>query len=126
MNNKIILATMLLLAAAIGAPKVYATPAGQVLAEILSHLDHKPTSAEKAQLQQMTNDSSLSEQKRTLAKAMLNMNHKIPPEDKPKVASIAKDLNASEEDRELANILLTIQHHPSASDKEKLQKLMAK
>lgn len=126
MNNKIILATMLLLAAMIGSPKIFAGPAAQVMAEVLVNLDHRPTDAEKAQLQQMVNDPNLSEQKRTLAKALLNMNHKISAEDKPKVAAIAKDANAGQEDRELANILLNIQHHPSAADKEKLRKLTAK
>ena len=125
MNNKIILVTMLLLAAAIGSPKVFAAgPPSQVMAEILMHLDHKPTNAEKAQLRQIANDPKASDQVRTLANAMLNLQHKVADEDKPKLSAIAKDPKASAEDRDLANILLTINHHPSAADKEKLAKLV--
>src|SRR3569833_2268069 len=50
MNNKIILAMMLMVAAAIGSPKVFATPAARVMAEILSHMAHAPADAETTQL----------------------------------------------------------------------------
>ena len=123
MNNKIILAMMLLVAAAIGSPKVFATPAARVMAEILSHMDHAPTDAEKTQLRQLASDANLSEQKRTLATAIMHFHHKAAAEDKAKLNAIAKDSSATEEDRELANIIANMSHHPSAADKEKLKKL---
>lgn len=125
MNNKIVLAMMLLVAAAIGSPKVFATPPARVMAEILTHLDHAPSDAEKNQLRQLANDPSLSEQKRVLATAIMNFQHKAAAEDKAKLNAIAKDSSATEEDRELAKIIVNMSHHPSAAEKAKLQKIAA-
>src|SRR3569833_667984 len=99
MNNKIILAMMLLVAAAIGSPKVFATPAARVMAEILSHMDHAPTDAEKTQLHQLARNAHLSEQKRTLATAIMHFHHKAANKDKAKQKTKAKDSTTTEEDR---------------------------
>lgn len=123
MNNKVILATMLLLAAVIGSPKVFASPAGQVMAEVLINLNHSPTAAEKAQLRQLANDQNLSEHKRTLATALINLNHHVADQDKAKLKAITNDSSAAEEDRILANIILNLSHKPSSSDKQQLKKL---
>src|SRR3569623_2058097 len=93
------------------------------MAEILSHIDHAPTDAEKTQLRQLASDANLSEQKRTLATAIMHFHHKAADEDKAKLHAIAQDRSATEAARELANIIANMSHHPSAADKEKLKKL---
>src|SRR3569623_1221100 len=113
-SYEIILPMMLLGAAASGSPKVFATPAARVMAEILSHLDHAPTDAEKTQLRQLASDANLSEQKRTLATAIMHFHHKAADEDKAKLNAIAEGSSAPEEDRELPHILAIMSYHPSA------------
>src|SRR3569623_1070565 len=106
MNNKLILATMLLLAAAIGSPEVFAGPAQRVVAATLIHLDHAPTDAETPQLKQIANDPNAAPPANTLAYATPRLHHTVTDEDKPTQAALAKDPAAPEEERTLANVLL--------------------
>jgi len=94
------------------------------MANMVIHLNHHPTDAEKVRLQEIIDDGSLSDAVHTIASALLNMVHRASPEDKQKLGMIAQDSNVDEDVRTLATAVRNIEHHASASDKAMLQKLV--
>jgi len=124
MNKKYLLVPVLMGCLMINSPRVLAADtATQKMAEIILHLNHRPTASEKEELQKIENDSSTSPSEKTIASSLRQMNHQVSDEDRQKLQNIAGASSVPEPDRQLANILAGIHHHPSASDKETLEKI---
>lgn len=95
------------------------------MSNMIIGLNHYPSDAEKARLQEIASDANASAQEKTIATALMNMQHSVSDDDKAKLKQIADDAAAPANIREVAGILMTISHKPSADDKAKLQKLAA-
>jgi len=94
------------------------------MANMVIHLNHHPTDDEKARLQEIIDDGSLSDAVHTIASAMLNMEHRVSAQDKEKLGTIAQDSNVDEDVRTLATAVRNIEHHASDNDKEMLKKII--
>lgn len=107
------------------APLVFAGGgAVKTMANILSHLEHYPSDAEKKDLQAIVADKASTSNEKVIAQAMLGLQHKAADADKPKLKAIGADAAATAPEKTLAEIILNLAHSPSASDKEKLAGLM--
>lgn len=106
-----------------GSPAVSADTRTAEMANIILHLNHHPTGAEKKILREILNGDHASKGERILAMALLNMNHKVSPADRAQLRELARDDSAPAAERELAEILMNLNHKPSASDKERLKRL---
>lgn len=93
------------------------------IAQILSHVNHFPSAAEKKKLQEIA-DNSKSANIRVLANAMINMQHSVGSADKAKLKTILNDAHADDDAKELASILMHFNHQPSSADKKKLHHIM--
>ncbi len=104
-------------------PSLMAATAMQEMVGIMLGLQHYPSDSEKETLQKIANDSSVSENQRTIATALINMHHTVSDADKEKLENIANNNAAPEEERKVAGILANMHHHASAADKAELNKL---
>ena len=123
MNTKYLVMPILLGFMLFSSPGIMAGPAIQEMVGILLNLHHHPSDSEKADLEKIANDGSVSENERTIASALLNMNHRVNADDKAKLEKIADDDSAPMADRKVAGILADLNHKPSDADKEELEKL---
>jgi hypothetical protein len=123
MNKKYLLMPIMLGFLLFNSPGLMAGPAIQEMVGILLNLHHHPSDSEKASLEKIANDSSVSANERTIASALLNMNHRVSADDKAKLEKIAKDDSAPMADRKVAGILAEVNHTPSDADKAELEKL---
>ena len=110
---------------AFGTSTLYASPehdesAVKAMANILMHVNHFPSSAEKKTLKKIADDGSNSGHVRAIANAMMHMQHAVSSADRKALNNIADDSSADSDTRELASILSHFNHKPSRSDKEKL------
>ena len=123
MNKKYLVLPVLLGFMVFGSSNLMAATALQEMVEIMLHLHHYPSDAEKETLQKIANDSSVSENQRTIASALMKMHHKVTDADKEKLEKISNSSDASAAEREVAGILANMHHKASAADREKLEKL---
>jgi hypothetical protein len=123
MNGKHLLAPLLLGLMLVSSPAVMAGPALQEMAGIMLTLHHYPSDSEKVTLQKIIDDSSSSQDERTIATALLHMHHTVTDDDKAKLMDIANNNAAPAADRKVAEILANMHHMASAADKEELEKL---
>ncbi len=93
------------------------------MANILMHLNHYPSDAEKKQLRNMAANSD-SEHVKILATAMVNMEHSATAADKRKLKQLMDDKSASEQEKTLASILYNLHHKPSRADKQALSTMI--
>ena len=91
------------------------------IANIVMHLNHHPSDAEKARLKDIINNGSVSANVHAIASALLNMEHRATAGDKKKLGMIAQDSSADEDVRTLADIVHNLEHKPSGGDKAKLK-----
>lgn len=107
-------------------PPAMAESPMHTMADIVVHLNHSPSDAEKKTLQQIIGDSAISGEERVLATAILNMQHKVGADDKTTLQRIIADTSTSANVREMAEILLNLNHKPTPDDKSRLQQLLQK
>jgi hypothetical protein len=101
-----------------------ASPNISTMAEILIHLNHYPSSAEKQVLSGIAENESATMGEQALAGAILEMEHQISASAAKNLRVLSEDNTAGAEERTLADILLEINHKPSAKDKQLLQGVM--
>jgi len=123
MNGKYLLVPVVLGWMLVASPGAMAGSAIQEMAGIMLNLNHYPSDSEKAELQKIINDSSTSQEERTIATALLHMHHTVPDADKAKLMDIANNDAAPEADRKVADILAHMHHHASSDAKQELKKL---
>lgn len=123
MNKKLLMIPLLSACMLFNSPSILADTAIQEIAEIILHLNHRPSSSEKDSLRQIINNGSASENERAIASALLNMNHHVRADDRAKLEQIANDSSAPMADRKVAGILANLNHHPSARDREELENI---
>jgi hypothetical protein len=104
-------------------PSLMAATAMQEMVGIMLSLQHYPNDSQKETLQKIANDSSVSENQRTIATALISMHHTVTDADKEKLENIANNNAAPEAERKVAGILANMHHHASAADKAELEKL---
>ncbi len=93
------------------------------VAGILSDMQHFPSDAQKESLAAISNDSSYSEEIRTIATAVRNIQHKPQPADVSALKKIQESSSASEAEKQLASIVLDFNHQPSEQARGKLKSL---
>lgn len=123
MNGKYLLAPLLLGSMLLTSPAVMAGSATQEMAGIMMTLHHYPDDSQKATLQKIIDDSSSTQDERTIASALMHMHHTVTDDDKAKLMDIANNSSAPAADRKEAEILANMHHKASASDKEELEKI---
>ncbi len=123
MNMTRVIPGFFLLFFILGSPLVLADSRTAEMADIILHLNHHPSGAEKRTLREILNSDHASKGERILAMALLNMNHKVTPADRAQLRELAQDSAAPAAERELAEILMNLNHKPSASAKERLKRL---
>lgn len=125
MNRKSGLTLALVLTAALSVPytsvAVAEETATQEMAQIVTHLNHRPSSGDKEKLREIKNSGTDAE--KTIANALLNMEHQVGSKDKEKLRMVSKDRNVPENTRELATIVTNLNHNASSADKEKLREI---
>jgi hypothetical protein len=122
-NRLLILSVFLFLAVIVTPMAAEETKAVQTMSGILVKLNHFPSDAEKATLQQIVDDKTTTAQERVVAQALINLKHKVTADDKTKLDALIADKSAPESLKTLATIMVTLNHAPSDADKEKLKKL---
>lgn len=93
------------------------------MAEVMEHLNHYPSDAEKKELNKIIGDSTATEAEKTIATAIMNMQHSASDADKAKLDKIANDASQPANIRELALIVKNISHKPSGDDIKKLHSM---
>lgn len=105
---------------------VYADEAAQQqMAGILVELNHFPTEEDKASLQALTADSSLSEAERTLASVLMTLRHMPTAAEKAQLQAIADNDNSPQAVRDLAAVLHGLQHRVDAEGREMLAAILS-
>lgn len=122
-TTRIIIPLFLFLLLVSTPPLSLADSATGEMAQILIHLNHRPSSDEKQELRKIANSDHASKGERALATALLNMDHKVTAADRERLGELARDGTASTAERELADILMRLHHKASAEDKERLRRL---
>jgi hypothetical protein len=123
MNGKYLLAPLLFGAMLVSSPAVMAGSAIQEMAGIMMTLHHYPDDSQKATLQKIIDDSSSTQDERTIASALMHMHHTVTDDDKAKLMDIANNSSAPDADRKEAEILANMHHKASADAKAELEKL---
>ena len=123
MNGKYLLAPVMFILMLVSSPIALAGSAIQEMASIMMTLHHFPTDSEKATLQKIIDDSSTSQDERTIASALLHMHHTVTDDDRVKLMDIANNDKAPAADRKEAEILSHMEHKATANDKAELEKL---
>ncbi len=93
------------------------------MANIMMHLNHRPSSSDMKVLKKIANNSH-SKHEKTIAQSMMNLEHKASSADKTKLKGIMNDTSAAENVRELAAIVYNLSHQASRNDKHKLQAMI--
>lgn len=120
MNRTTRFSLTMLLTTALAVPLAFAEQtATQQLAEIVSQLNHRPSSSDQETLQAISEKGSEAEQ--AIAKALMAMDHKVSSSDKEKLRMVSKDRSVPESTRELANIVQNMNHKVSSKEKMLLQ-----
>ena len=105
---------------------VYADEAAQQqMAGVLMELNHFPTDADKASLQALAEDSSLTEAERILAGMLMTLRHMPSAEEKTQLQAIAGDEQAPQAVRDLAAVLHDLQHRVDAEGRETLAAILS-
>ncbi len=86
------------------------------MASILSHLNHYPSSDEKAALAKMAADKGHPDAVRSIARAMMNLRHQVSAGDRKRLDSIAQNPSQPQDIRLLAAILAKLNHKPDRKD----------
>jgi hypothetical protein len=100
------------------------TESVRAMANIMMHLNHYPSDAEKQQLANIAKTSS-SESVKVVATALINMEHSATDADKQKLQTVMNDPNADKNIKTLASIVRNVLHKPSSADKEQLQAMIS-
>ena len=90
------------------------------MAEIILELEARPDQDAQMTLDDISKDSSSTDNERLLASTIKNMDRKIRPDDKPQLMKVWLSPAASETERELAKILLRFDDAPADSVKDTL------
>ena len=121
------------------APKISSTAAGvflllfgssamatplQDMANIMLNLNHRPSAAEKQDLQKIIDNKTSTSWERTIATAIIHIDHHARPVDQNNLEDLMRDPSLPEPARELATIVGHINHHPSAEEKDMLRKML--
>ena len=96
----------------------------KTMAQILSHVNHFPSAAEKETLNGIANDANNSAHIRAIATAMANMQHSVNSSDKAKLKDVLSDGAADQHTKDMATILINFSHTPSDEDVSKLHAMM--
>lgn len=123
MNGKFLLAPVIFILMLVSSPIAMADSAIQEMASIMMTLHHFPSDSQIATLQKIINDSSISQDDRTIASALMHMHHTVTDDDRVKLMDIANNDKASAADRKEAEILSHMEHKATADDKAELEKL---
>ena len=123
MKGKYLLVPVLLGWMFVASPVAMAGTAIQEMVGIMLTLHHYPSDSEKVTLQKIIDDSSTSQDERTIASALLHMRHTVTDDDKAKLMDIANNGSATVADRKVAEILAHIHHKASSEDKQELKML---
>jgi len=99
--------------------------AQQELAKILMNFHHFANDEQKAKLNTLASDSSLSDPERTIAQALLGVKHWPSDEDKAKLNGIASDSDVPDAVRELARIVHDLKHQISDTDRQELSAMIS-
>lgn len=95
----------------------------KTMANIMMHLNHRPSASEKATLRDIINDGASSENEKVLAQAMINLEHRAAAGDVNRLRAVMNDDSATRAERTMAEIILGLNHKPSSSDKDKLRRM---
>ncbi len=98
-----------------------ASTAVREMADIMMHLEHYPSDADKATLNAIISDKSSTKQERVIATAISHVEHKVAAADAGMLRQVIGDVSAPPEVRDLASIVLNINHYASPEDKRKLE-----
>ena len=123
MNGKYLLAPVMFILMLVSSPIALAGSAIQEMASIMMTLHHFPTDSEKDTLKKIIDDSSTSQDERTIASALMHMHHTVTDDDRVKLMDIANNDKAPVADRKEAGILSHMEHKATANDKVELEKL---
>lgn len=93
------------------------------MANIMMHLNHFPSDAEKKQLSSIA-DSTKSAGIKVIANAMINLQHSASAADKKRLQAVIDDENTPENVKTLASIVQSINHKPTRDDKQKLSTMV--
>lgn len=93
------------------------------MAEVMEHVNHYPSDAEKKELNKIVSDSAATEAEKTIATAIINLQHSASDADKAKLDKIVNDASQPTNIRELARIVRNISHKPSGDDIKKLHSM---
>ncbi|MDH5545066.1 MAG: hypothetical protein OEZ43_05700 [Gammaproteobacteria bacterium] len=96
----------------------------KTMANIMLHLNHYPSDAEKQQLSSIAN-SSTDEGVKTVAAAILNLEHAASAADKQRLQIVIDDDKTNQNIRTLASIVRNLNHKPSSEDKQQLSSMMS-
>lgn len=107
-------------------PNVFAGNAESVktMANIMMHLNHFPSGAEKQQLDNIV-ESTDSEDVRTVARAIFNLQHSASDVDKEKLQAVLDNPKAEKDIKTLATIVFNLNHKPTSADKQQLSSMMS-
>ena len=95
-----------------------------VMAGIVMHLNHYPSSDEQTQLAAIAGNKKSTAGEKVLANALMHMRHQVNAADAALLHQLQNAAAASSQEKELAGILLGIMHHPSSADKQRLKSLL--
>lgn len=121
--SALVLSAPVLPAAGLGPAAGQASDAVKTVAGILLTVNHFPSDAEKATLEELAAQPTTTENEKVLIEALVNMEHSVREADEARLAAIAADQSAPESVRTVAEILGRFLHMASDEDKAALKEL---
>ena len=95
----------------------------KIMAKILIHLNHYPSSTEKNQLSNIIKHAN-SDHEKIVANAILNLHHSASSSDKKQLKNVMNDSSAPENLKNIARIVYHLNHKPTGSDKQTLAAIL--
>ncbi|MGE0623469.1 MAG: hypothetical protein AB7I04_12940 [Pseudomonadales bacterium] len=106
-----------------GQPVAADTPVASTLADILLTMQHFPSDAQKATLEDIAANEQVEKDLRIIAGAIGNIQHRVPDEERASLQAIVDDPSASEAAKSLASAALGFNHQLSADGRAALTAL---
>jgi len=99
------------------------TQSEKIMAKILVHLNHYPSSNEKAQLSNILKQTQSSHEK-AVATAILHLEHSARSSDKKELKKVMNDSSVNPPLKDIAGVVYRLNHKPSSSDKKLLTAIL--